>query len=142
MTLRYRNPESSRTQASRSLIDVERRYGQIERESLAIQHGCLRNEIYLLGREFEVITDHKPLVSLYNSPRRPGPFRVERMRLNLQGFSFKVVYQPGKLNPADYISRQPLPLSRCSKRELKESAELEAHVNWVVIDVPPSPNDE
>ncbi|CAB4034991.1 Hypothetical predicted protein [Paramuricea clavata] len=50
-----------------------------------------------------------------------------------------VVYQPGKLNPADYTSRQPLPLSRCSKRELKESAELEAHVNWVVTnDVPPS----
>ncbi len=99
------------TCASRSLTDVERRYGQIERESLAIQYGCLRNEIYLLGREFEVITDHKPLVSLYTSPRRPGPFRVERMRLKIQGFSFKVVYQPGKLNTADYTSRQPLPSS-------------------------------
>jgi hypothetical protein len=61
------------------------------------------------------------------------------MCLKLQGFSFKVVYQPGKLNPADYTSRQPLPLSRCSRRELKELAELEAHINWVVTnDVPPS----
>lgn len=61
------------------------------------------------------------------------------MHLKLQGFAFKVIYQPGKLSPADYTSRQPLPLSRCSKRELKESVELEAHVNLVVTDVPPSP---
>ena len=127
------------TYNSRSLTDVEKRYGQIERESLAIQYGCLRNEIYLLGRHFDVITDHKTLVTLYNDPRRPGPFRVERMRLKLQGFSFKVVYRTGKLNPADYTSRHPLPLSQCSREELKVSAELEAHVNWVVTnDVPPS----
>ena len=127
------------TYNSRSLTEVETQYGQIERESLAIQYGCLRNEIYLLGRDFDVVTDHKPLVSLYNNPRRPGPFRVERMRLKLQGFSFKVVYRPGKQNPADYTSRQPLPLSGCTKEKLKESAELEAHVNWVITnDVSPS----
>ena len=112
-------------------------YGQIEHESLAIQYGCLRNEICLLGRDFDVITDHKPVLTLYNNPRRPGPFRVERMRLKLQGFSFKVVYRTGKLNPADYTSRHPLPLSQCSREELQVSAELEAHVNWVVTnDVP------
>ncbi len=73
------------TYASRALTDVEKRYGPIEREFLAIQYGCFRSEIYLLGKDFEVITDHKPLVSLYNSPRCPGPFRVERMRPKLQG---------------------------------------------------------
>ena len=61
--------------------------------TLAIQYGCLRNEIYLLGRDFDVISDHKPLVALYNNPRRPGPFRVERMRLNLQGFSLRAKYR-------------------------------------------------
>ncbi len=76
------------TYASRAVTDVEKRYGPIEREFLAIQYGCFRSEIYLLGRDFEVITDHKPLVSLYNNPRRPGPFRVVRMRPKLQGFSF------------------------------------------------------
>ena len=55
------------TYNSRSLTDVEKRYGQIERESLAIQYGCLRYKI-LLGRDFDVITDHKPLVTLYNNP--------------------------------------------------------------------------
>ena len=56
---------------------------------------------------------------MYNQRR---PFRVERMRLN-----------------ACDTSRQPLPLSHCSKQELKDSAELEAHVNWVVTDdIPPT----
>ena len=74
-----------------------------------------------------------------NNPRRPCPFRVERMRLELQGFSFKVKYRSGKLNPADYTSRHQLPLSQCSREDLKSSAELEAHLNWVVTnEIPPS----
>ena len=124
---------------SRALNAVERRYGHIERESLAIMYGCERNQLYLLGSNFTVITDHKPLVSLYNNPKRPGPFRVERMRLRLQGFSFKVVYQKGKLNPSDFPSRQPKPLSMCTSDELNATKELEAHINWVMKeDVPPS----
>ena len=122
---------------SRTLTPVERRYGQIERESLSIQFGCLKNQLYLLGHEFTVVTDHQPLVCLYNNPRRPGPFRVERMRLKLQGFSFNVVYRPGKFNPSDYTSRQPLPMAHSTKTDLAASRELEAHVHWVVEgDVP------
>ena len=122
---------------SRTLTPVERRYGQIERESLSIQYGCLKNQLYLLGHAFTVVTDHQPLVCLYNNPRRPGPFRVERMRLKLQGFSFKVVYRPGKFNPSDYTSRQPLPMAHSTKTDLAASEELESHVHWVVEgDVP------
>ena len=124
---------------SRTLTPVEQRYGHIERESLAIMYGCLKNQLYLLRSTFTVVTDHKPLVSLYNNPRRPGPFRVERMRLKLQGFSFCVIYQSGKLNPTDYTSRQPQPFVNSTKEEKKISEELEAHVNWIVIgNVPPS----
>ena len=37
------------------------------------------------------------------------------------------------------ILQHPLPLSQCSREDLKLSAELEAHVNWVVTNViPPS----
>ena len=114
---------------SRILTPVERRYGHIERESLTIMYGYLKNQLYLLGSTFTVVTDHKPLVSLYNNPRRPEPFRVERMRLKLQGFSFRVIYRSGKLNPTDYTSRQPQPFVNSTKEEKKISEELEAHVN-------------
>ena len=100
---------------------MERRYGHIERESLAIMYGCLKNQLYLLGSTFTVATDHKPLVSLYNNPRRPRLLRVERMGLKLQGFSFRVIYRSGKLNPTDYTSRQLQPFVNSTKEEKKIS---------------------
>ena len=36
---------------------------------------------------------------------RNGPMRVERHKLQLQGYTFKYVWEPGTTNPADYYSR-------------------------------------
>ena len=51
--------------------------------------GCLTFEMYLLGRQL-VFTDHKPLLPLFNNPRKFVPARVERIRLRLQGFDYQV----------------------------------------------------
>ena len=83
--------------------------------------------MYLLGDDFTVVTDHRPLVSLFNSPSKPGPFRVERVRLKLQGFRFTVIHKPGKWNPSDYLSRHPLPLSILSQEEFEECHEFNCH---------------
>ena len=48
--------------ASRSLNDVERRYSQIENKALAMVWACERFSLYILGREIEQETDHKPLI--------------------------------------------------------------------------------
>ena len=124
---------------SRTLTSVERRYGQIEQESLAIQFGCLKNQLYLLGHEFTVVTDHQPLVCLYSNPCRPGPFRVERMKLKLQRFNFRVVYLPGKHNPSDYTSRQLFSIAHPTKADRVASKELEYHVHCVVEEDAPAP---
>ena len=50
--------------ASRSLSETERRYAQIEKEALAIAWACDKFAMYLLGKRFQVETDHKPLVPL------------------------------------------------------------------------------
>ena len=117
---------------SKALTEVETRYSQIEREALAIQFACIKFRMYLLGHPgFTVVTDHKPLVSIFNNPKKPGPFRVEKMRLKLQGYSFQVVYKKGDSNPTDYLSRHPQKLSECTKEDLEMSNELEAYVHWV-----------
>ena len=52
---------------SRSLSNTEQKYAQIEKEALALTFGCERFSDYLIGKQFHVETDHKPLVSLLGS---------------------------------------------------------------------------
>ena len=68
---------------SRAQTEVECRYHQKEGESLAIQYGVTTNRMYLLGIKFNVVTDHKPLVPLYNDSKRPGPTSATPTRLQL-----------------------------------------------------------
>ena len=93
--------------ASRTLTDVEKKYSQTEKEALAVVWGCERFNIYLAGKEFVLVTDHKPLECIYSAKSKP-PARIERWLLRLQPYRFKVEYKPGKYNPADVLSRAPL----------------------------------
>ena len=69
---------------SRSLKESELNYGKPEGESLAILSGILSNKMYLYGTHFEVITDHAPLVSMYNSPSKPLPVIIAKHKSKLQ----------------------------------------------------------
>ena len=91
---------------SRATTAPESRYAQIELESAAVEFAIKRNHIYLYGlTDFTVITDHKPLLALYNSYRADMPPRIHRHKLNLQGYNFKLKHEAGKGNPTVYMSR-------------------------------------
>ena len=62
----------------RTLKRIEQNYSQLERECLAIVHACRKFRVYILGRHFEIITDHKPLVHLFNNAQSRMPLRTER----------------------------------------------------------------
>ena len=47
--------------SSRALSDTEHNYGQIEKELLALLYACQKFDSFILGREFTVEPDHKPL---------------------------------------------------------------------------------
>jgi hypothetical protein len=96
--------------SSTSLTETQKRYFQIEKELLAIQFGLLRFKQYVYGQTVVVETDHKPLVGLLEKPIASCSPRIQRMRLQLQQFDFKLVYKPGKdLFIADTLSRAPSP---------------------------------
>ena len=122
--------------ASRLLTDVESRYSQTEREALAITWAILHFHLYVTGKEFTVITDHKPLEAIFNKPLIQPPARIERWLLKLQLYDFTVIYQPGKSNPADYMSRHPIPSTAVSTRE---QSIAENYVNSICMKSVPKP---
>ena len=65
------------------------------------------NKTYVLGTKVEVITDHKPLTSIYNDPQKPRQLRVDRHRTKLLPFRYHVTYEPGHKISCDYGSRHP-----------------------------------
>lgn len=50
---------------SRGLRDPETRYSVVERESLAVYWAVKKLKKFLWGVDFEIRTDHKPLVELF-----------------------------------------------------------------------------
>jgi transposase InsO family protein len=113
--------------ASRSLTDTESRYSQIEREGLAVVWACEHFDMYLRGaKHFTVISDHKPLETLFS--KRKLTLRLERWSLRLQPYKFTIKYRPGQDNAADYMSRHPDVAKQTSSRE-QTIAEL--YVNFI-----------
>ncbi|XP_059051897.1 uncharacterized protein K02A2.6-like [Achroia grisella] len=107
--------------ASRTLQAHERRYGQIDKEALAIIFGLTKFHEFLSGRKFIIVTDHKPLVGLFN-PEKPIPEQISprmlRWSLKLACYDYKIKYRPGKLiGNADALSRWTAPNTSCIKTE-------------------------
>ncbi|XP_043488078.1 uncharacterized protein LOC122515007 [Polistes fuscatus] len=92
---------------SRILNKAEMNYSTIERELLAIVFATNYFRPYLYGREFTLITDHKPLVWL-KSVKDPTS-RLVKWSLKLAEYTFKIIYKPGTANAnADALSRNPI----------------------------------
>lgn len=98
--------------ASRSLNKHEKGYGQLDKEALAIMFGLKRFRMYLYGRHFEILTDHKPLERILG-PKTTIPVlatqRLQRWALLLTSFDYDIKFIPSKANVlADALSRLPL----------------------------------
>lgn len=118
--------------ASRSLTDTEKRYSQIELEALAGDFGCKKFHLFLYGIPFKMVTDHKPLESVFNKPTHATSIRVQRIVNRMLDYDFTVEYRPGKENISDYTSRHQVPLQTCTKFEVRTAKEVKRYVNYVV----------
>ena len=65
---------------SRTLTETERRYSQLEREALALVFAVKRFHYYLWGQEFKLVTDHKPLLGLFQSNKCIPPMASGRIQ--------------------------------------------------------------
>ena len=83
---------------SRAMTPTERRYAQIEKEALAFTWACERLSDYLVGMEFHIQTDHKPLVPLFSTKDLEKlPLRVQRFRMRMMRFKFTISHVLGRV---------------------------------------------
>ena len=97
---------------SRTLNIAEKKYAQIDKEGAAIIFGLKKFHRYLYGRSFTIVTDHKPLISLFHEekeiPLTASP-RIQRWVVILRGYEYHIEYKPGSEHQnADCLSRLPL----------------------------------
>ena len=123
---------------SRPTTPQEQRYSQIEIESAALEFGILRNHIYLYGLQtFTVVTDHRPLLPLYQSYKKAPPSRILKHKLRTQGYNYKLTYEPGSSNPADYLSRHPT--AKIAADAITHTVETELFVDNIITHMLPDP---
>ena len=88
--------------------------------------------IYVSGVPFTVVTDHSPLLTIWD---KPSPHTgITRWALRPQPYAVTMQYKPGKDNPADYMSRHPSNKNIVSSQQEKMA---EQYVNFILnSDVP------
>ena len=90
--------------SSMTFSAAERRYSTIERELAAIRWGVKAFRPFVIGTEFNLHTDHQPLLYLRNM--KIVNSRLARTLTDLADFNMRIVYTPGKHNAAaDALSR-------------------------------------
>ncbi|KAI5721049.1 hypothetical protein M8J77_015290 [Diaphorina citri] len=99
---------------SRTLTAAERNYSHLDKEATAIFWSVKKFYQYLYGVKFTLITDNRPLQSIFN-PNKHLPsitaLRLTRYALFLRQFDYNIQYRAGSQNQvADYFSRAPLKL--------------------------------
>ena len=89
----------------------------MEKECLAIVWALNYFKIYLLGQQFVIETDHKPLSWLQKM--KDNNARLMRWTLQIQSYRFDLKYRKGSLNAnADGLSR-----AGKNERMMSDSAE-------------------
>ncbi|KAL7723905.1 hypothetical protein ACLKA6_014499 [Drosophila palustris] len=105
--------------ASKTLDVHQVRYSQIEKEALSIIFGVKKFHQYLYGRKFILITDHKPLVTIFNPSNHLPTMtsnRLQRWAIILMAYNFEITAAHGN---ADALSR--LPISSDAKFDKEEA---------------------
>ena len=132
------NTECPIAYASKVLSPAESRYSQIEKEGLSIVFGIKKFFQFLCGRQFTVITDHKPLLSIFGSSAVPSfiATRLNKWSLFLSQFQFDIKYRNTKDHGnADALSRLTISASKSVSEEEPDVIHLLASETLHVLPV-------
>ena len=128
---------------SRFLSDVETRYSMIELEAIAIKYAMNKCKVYSSGLpSFTVITDHRPLVTIFNkySLAQVENLKIQNLKAELQSqYQFKVEWRKGKNHViADCLSRAPVEVPE----EIQDDVQNEAVTSIMIANISVGASDE
>ncbi|KAM0724355.1 Retrovirus-related Pol polyprotein from transposon 17.6 [Formica fusca] len=114
--------------ASRVLSRAEQNYNTTEKELLAIVWAVKHFRPYVYGTKFKIVTDHKPLIWLFNV-NDPGS-RLIRWRLKLEEYDYEIIHKAGRANAnADALSRNVTREAHETEEEEREILAIEKETN-------------
>uniref|UniRef100_H3ARR4 Uncharacterized protein n=1 Tax=Latimeria chalumnae TaxID=7897 RepID=H3ARR4_LATCH len=121
--------DQSIAHASWSLNAAGQNYSQLDKESLSIMFGIQRFHQYVYGRPVTILTDHKPLISIF-SPEKATPSTasawIQRWSLKLATYNYTLQYRQGRTHAnVDALSCLPLPeIQEVPPAAIKETGTL------------------
>ena len=118
---------------SRSLIEIEKRYAQIEKEALAVTWYCKKFADFLIGQhKFMIETDYKSLLVLLKTKQLDElTSRIQCFRMHLMRFSNEITHTTGKnLLTADALSG-----SSSVKEDLQQETETDMFVRSIIENI-------
>ena len=107
---------------------------KLKKELLAVQFG-LQHFHHYVGQAVQVETDYKPLIGLVDKPVGQCTPRIQRMRMQLQSYDFRLHYTPGKkMHLADALSRSPESREYVDDSSQHNDEQVNAILNYVIPD--------
>ena len=105
---------------SRTPSKAEKNYSQIDREALAIVWAVGKFHVYLYGVKFLLMTDHKPLVYIFDKVNQSiknkkipemTNNRISRYAVTLMMYNYEIKYRNTKEHAnCDMLTRLPAPM--------------------------------
>lgn len=93
-------------ESARSLTTAEHNYSQIKKEVLALIFAVKKFHGIQFGHQFTLLTDHKPLLSIFVSKKGIPVYSTSWLATILLGYNFTIQYQKTtEFGQADALSQ-------------------------------------
>ena len=118
--------------SSKTLTDTESNYLNIEHEMLGVVFSILHFKHFIFGCKVHIITDHKPLITLFRKNLHATSPRLSHMLVQILDYNIEFHHQEGtKMHLSDALSR----LNTHDSIDEKSKAKPVANFNITIHDV-------
>ena len=118
--------------ASKTLTATESNYSNIEHEMLGVVFSMLHFKHFTYGRQVHIITDHKPLITLFAKNLATTSPRLSRMLIKILDYVVVLHHQEGnKMHLSDAISRLSVHDSDAAKNKVKPIADFNISIHEI-----------